>query len=128
VKILLDTCTFLWAAWRPDALSPAASEAFESPEAEIYLSLVSVWEILLKCSAKKLTFSEPPEHWIQAQREKLRLIPLPLEESSLFQEPRLPPVHRDPFDRALICQAISNGLTILTPDPHIHRYPVKTLW
>ncbi len=128
MKILLDTCTFLWAAWRPDSLSPAATGIFEAPDADIYLSLVSVWEILLKCTAKKLIFSEPPERWIQTQREKLRITPLPLDEMSLYQDPRLPAVHRDPFDRALICQAITNGLTILTPDPHIHRYPVQTLW
>jgi PIN domain nuclease of toxin-antitoxin system len=128
MKVLLDTCTFLWAAWRPELLSPAATEVFENPESEIYLSLVSVWEIVLKSTAKKLVFSETPERWIQVQRDKLRVIPLPLEEAALFQEPRLPAVHRDPFDRALVCQAITNGLTILTPDPHIHRYPVQTLW
>lgn len=128
MKILLDTCTFLWAASSPDLLSFAASEAFETPEAEIYLSLVSIWEILLKCTAKKLDLSESPEKWIRTNREKLRLIPLSLEETALFQEPRLPPVHTDPFDRALICQAIANGLTILTPDAFIHRYPVQALW
>ena len=128
MKILLDTCTFIWAAWRPDFLSPAATESFEASETEMYLSLVSVWEILLKCSAKKLIISEAPERWIHTQREKLRVTPLPLEEASLFQEPRLPPVHRDPFDRALVCQAITHGFTILTPDPHIRRYPVHTLW
>ena len=128
MKYLLDTCTFLWAASRPDSLSPVAVQALETPEAECYLSLVSVWEILLKCTAKKISFSEPPERWIQTQREKLRVLPLALEETELFQEPRLPLVHRDPFDRALICQAITHGLTILTPDPHIHRYPVQALW
>ena len=128
MKILLDTCTFLWAASRPDLLSPAAADALETPGADVYLSLVSVWEILLKCTANKLKFSEPPDSWIKTHRDKLRLAALPLEETALFQEPRLPPIHRDPFDRALICQAITDGLTLLTPDPHIHRYPVQTLW
>ena len=128
MKVLLDTCTFLWAAARPEALSREAKRLLESPDTEVYLSLVSVWELLLKSSAKKLTFSEPPERWIPDQRRKLRAIELPLEEAALFQESRLPTVHRDPFDRALICQAITHGLTLLTPDPTIHRYPVPTRW
>lgn len=128
IKILLDTCTFLWAAAKPEALSTEAKQILESPDTEIYLSLVSVWELLLKSSAKKLTFTEAPERWIPQQRDKLRAIALPLDEAALFQESRLPLVHRDPFDRALICQAITHGLTLLTPDPHIHRYPVPTRW
>ncbi|MEE8587378.1 MAG: type II toxin-antitoxin system VapC family toxin, partial [Acidobacteriota bacterium] len=54
--------------------------------------------------------------------------PLPLDEESTFQIGRLPELHRDPFDRMLICQAIVHGLGILTPDELIHQYPVRTLW
>lgn len=53
---------------------------------------------------------------------------MPLDEETVLQLPRLPAHHKDPFDRILVCQAIIHGMTILTPDPLIIRYPVRTAW
>ena len=53
---------------------------------------------------------------------------LPVDEASVLQLPRLPPLHKDPFDRMLVCQAIEHGMTLLTPDPLIAQYPVRISW
>ena len=62
------------------------------------------------------------------QREAHAIEPLPLDEESALHLSRLAPLHRDPFDRMLVCQAIVHGLTILTPDPLIAQYPARTVW
>ena len=61
-------------------------------------------------------------------RQSHRIESLPLEESAALAVARLPDLHRDPFDRALISQAIMGGMTLLTPDPLITQYPVATMW
>ncbi|MFU8883938.1 MAG: type II toxin-antitoxin system VapC family toxin [Cyanobacteriota bacterium] len=62
------------------------------------------------------------------ERQRHGILPLALEEEALRHLPKLPDHHRDPFDRMLICQAIEGGLVLVTPDPEIHRYPVRLLW
>ena len=128
MKFLLDTCTFLWASLEPERLSSTAIAAIQNPENELYLSLVSSWEITMKYSAKKLILYQEPKTWLPQQRAIHRVEPIALPEEVIYQEPHLPAVHRDPFDRMLICQAIHSGLTILTPDPYIQKYPVLTTW
>jgi PIN domain nuclease of toxin-antitoxin system len=127
---LLDTCTFLWLIWDAPELSPQARDLIGDPEHAAFLSPVSVWEALVKHRAGRLQLktTEPAwEHFV-TQRKAHEILSLPLVEQCLAQLPKLPDLHRDPFDRMLICQAIDQGLTILTPDPLIQRYPVKTLW
>jgi PIN domain nuclease of toxin-antitoxin system len=65
---------------------------------------------------------------VPAQRKAHGIDTLPLDEETVLQLPRLPAHHKDPFDRILVCQAIIHGMTILTPDPLIIRYPVRTAW
>ena len=64
----------------------------------------------------------------RTQREAHAIAALPLDEESALHLSRLPVLHRDPFDRMLVCQAIVHGLTILTPDPLIAQYPARTTW
>ncbi|HUF82656.1 MAG TPA: type II toxin-antitoxin system VapC family toxin, partial [Burkholderiales bacterium] len=70
----------------------------------------------------------PPQQFIPEQRRAHGIETLPLDEDAVLQLSRLPAIHKDPFDRMLICQAIAHGMVILTPDPLIGRYPVRTLW
>jgi len=74
------------------------------------------------------TFPQAPEHFIPLQRERHAIAELTLEEQATLYLHRLPALHRDPFDRMLICQAIQHELTLLTPDPLITQYAVKTAW
>ena len=128
MKILLDTCTFIWIVEGSAQLSPVAIKLFQNPEHDVFLSSISVWEILVKHRLGKLNLSLEPEEYITDGRRKHRIVSLPLHEGHTFHLARLPDHHRDPFDRMLICQAIEAGLVILTPDANIKSYPVNVKW
>ncbi len=128
MKILLDTCTFLWIASDSPELSRNAKEIFRSPENSVYLSSVSVWEIAVKHAMGKLPLPEKPSVFVPEQRELHYIESLPLYERASFRLNELPQIHRDPFDRMLICQAVEEDLIFLPPDPLIRQYPVQTVW
>jgi PIN domain nuclease of toxin-antitoxin system len=128
VKLLLDTCAFLWLAGGSTALPPAAERAIRDPSNEVFLSSVSVWEIVTKHRAGRLPLPEPPETLVPTERQLRGVDPLPFDEESALFGTRLPALHRDPFDRMLIAQAVAHGLAIVTPDPLITQYPVRVLW
>jgi len=128
VKVLLDTCTFLWVVAGSPELSDAARDLHQSPDSEVYLSAVSAWEIAVKHALGRLPLPEPPEVCIPRLRRDHGIAPLPLDEEAALHLARLPSLHRDPFDRMLVCQAIVGGMVLLTPDPSILQYPVRTLW
>jgi PIN domain nuclease of toxin-antitoxin system len=98
------------------------------PANEVYLSSVSAWEIVVKHALGKLPLPEPPERYVPAQRQMRGIESWPVDEEASLHLHRLPPVHRDPFDRMMICQALTGGFTLVTPDEIISRYPVRTLW
>ncbi|MDH3504837.1 MAG: type II toxin-antitoxin system VapC family toxin [Nitrospirota bacterium] len=128
MKVLLDTCTFLWIITDNKALSSVSRDFFSDPSHEIFLSAISVWEMLVKFSLGKIQLPTPVDQFIPQQRERHGIGSLSLEEASTGHLPKLPLHHRDPFDRMLICQAIQHELTILTPDPLITQYAIRTVW
>lgn len=103
-------------------------EIVQDPATELLLSSVSAWEIAVKYSLGHLPLPENPATYVPRQRGLHRVASLALDEEDALAGNRLPRIHRDPFDRMLICQAIVHGLTILTPDEAIRRYPVRTFW
>jgi len=128
VKLLLDTCTFLWLASDDPALSERARTLFRDPEHEVYLSAVSAWEIAVKHALGRLPLPEPPSTFVPDVRRRHGIEPLPIDESAALVLDRLPDLHRDPFDRMLVGQALTGGFVILTPDRQIARYPVRVEW
>lgn len=128
MRLLLDTCTFLWIVSDAPELTDNARTLFHDPDNEISLSVVSAWEIMVKHSLGKLPLPAEPESFVREQRERHEINTLFLDESSVFHLSELPGIHRDPFDRMLICQAIEHDLGIMTPDPMINRYPVSVVW
>jgi PIN domain nuclease of toxin-antitoxin system len=128
VKLLLDSCTFLWIVADDPHLSGTARAAFRDPANEAFLSVVSAWEIAVKNALGNMALPEPADTYIPNYRKKELIEPLPLSEEMVLQVVRLPAIHRDPFDRLLICQAIAEGMAILTPDERIRQYPVLTIW
>ncbi len=128
MKLLLDTCSFLWAVRGDALLSAEATALFRDPANEVFLSAVSAWEIAVKYSLGKLPLSDVPARYVPRERERHGIEPLPLGEADTLLLDRLPAVHTDPFDRLLVCQAVQHGMTLLTPDPMIHRYPVPVRW
>ena len=127
MKLLLDTCVFLWLAGGR-SLSTTATDAVRTPSNEVFLSAVSVWEIVTKHRAGRLPLPESPDRLIPTERRLRGVTALAFDEDSALQSIRLPLLHRDPFDRMLIAQAIALGLAIVTPDPLITQYPVRVIW
>lgn len=130
MNYLLDTCTFLWIALDPSKLSASATRKFSDPSNTAYLSAVSVWEIgVLHGLRNKIALTQPPGQFVPTQRALHGITSLDLTEDAALLVETLPGIHRDPFDRMLICQAIAHDLVILTPDPEIRKYPVvRTEW
>jgi PIN domain nuclease of toxin-antitoxin system len=128
LKLLLDTCTFLWLNIRLSQVSPLVRRLCTDQENELYLSVVSTWEIAVKHQAGRLWLPEPVGTYVPKRRASNGIESLALDEDSVSQLAKLPPLHNDPFDRMLICQAITHGLGILTPDEWITQYPVRVLW
>ena len=128
MRILLDTCTFLWIAEGSTQLSRTAAAAYADRDNETFLSVASAWEIAIKHSCGKLPLPSPIDEWVLKMRAKGDTLPLAIDEESAIHVARLPRLHTDPFDRILVAQAIIHGMTILTPDPFIRSYPARTLW
>jgi PIN domain nuclease of toxin-antitoxin system len=126
--ILLDNCSFLWLVIDSQELSPNTRRLFADPANDVFLSVASAWEIIVKHKLGKLPLSEPVHDFIKNSRIRHQIETLPLDKTSVLKLSRLPEYHKDPFDRILICQAISGGMTILTPDMHINSYPVQVEW
>jgi PIN domain nuclease of toxin-antitoxin system len=128
MKLLLDTCTFLWIAGGGRALPPAVAAVYQSSGNDVYLSTASVWEIAIKYSQGRLPLPVPPQTLVPGERERRGLTSLEVDEESALHVTKLPRLHADPFDRLLVAQAIVHGMTILTPDPILARYPARTMW
>ena len=128
MKLLLDTCTFLWIITDAPDLSDRAASLFMDPAHDVFLSSVSVWELSVKYSLGRMPLPDTLERFLPVQREQHGIAALPLEEPAVLHLHKLPSLHRDPFDRMLICQAIEHDCVLLTPDSLITQYPVRTLW
>ena len=131
MRYLLDTCAFIWLVSDPNSLSKAALAAIEDGDNACFLSMISCWEIITKNRSGKLdvnTQGQPLDAFLRGRRVAHELETLAMDEQTVRHLINLPDVHRDPFDRMLICQAIEHQLVLVTPDPHIQRYPIKTLW
>jgi PIN domain nuclease of toxin-antitoxin system len=127
VKYLLDTSTFLWAATDPGKLSRRARRLCESQRETLLLSAASLWEIVIKCGAGGLRIADPARSlpdWLA----RLGARTLPVEAAHAYALYGLPPIHRDPFDRLLVAQAIAEDLPILTSDERIRQYPARCVW
>jgi len=122
-RLLLDTHTFLWWLADDDALGEISRGLLGDGHNEVYVSAATTWEISIKRRLGKL--EAPPE--IDSIVEEERFIGLPISLYHGKQAGQLPLIHRDPFDRMLVAQAQSEGLTILTTDPIITEYGIATL-
>ena len=128
MNLLLGTCTFLWASGDRSRLSSRARDLIAATENDLYLSTVSAWEIALKHGLGTLILPQPPPILIPQARELLAVASLELDEESAILLGTLPSLHRDPFDRMLVCQAKRHKLTVLTPDKLIRQYDVDSEW
>jgi PIN domain nuclease of toxin-antitoxin system len=127
MELLLDTHIFLWYISGDKKLPTSFRNAIRNTENDVYLSVVSIWEAIIKHQLGRLPLPHPPETYLPEQRMKHLITSLPVREADVARLAQLPLIHRDPFDRLLICQAMENGLTILTVDSAIRAYAVPIL-
>ncbi len=127
MKLLLDTHVFLWYISADPQLPAAFRDGIRDPANEVYLSAASVWEAVIKHAPGKLPLPEPPAEYLPRQRQAHRIATLPVEEAALSYLASLPPLHRDPFDRIMIAQALQQGMTLVTVDDQVGAYPVPVL-
>lgn len=128
MRLLLDTHAFLWWDRAPQRLSVRAREAIGGAESEVYVSVASVWEMQIKIGVGKLEMPRPLKHVIldQQQQNGFRILEVTL--GHLWRLAELPRLHRDPFDRMLVAQARDEGMPLVSNDPEIVQYGVRTLW
>jgi PIN domain nuclease of toxin-antitoxin system len=103
MKLLLDTHIFLWFISGDQRLSDPLRNSIRNPDNEVYLSVVSLWETIVKYQLGKLPLPESPETYLPKQRDRHQIVSLNLDEGSVAQLTKLPLLHRDSFDRMLIC-------------------------
>ena len=128
MKLLLDTHIFLWFISGDQRLPIHLQNSIQNLNNDVYLSCISVWEVTVKYQLGKLPLPESPEIYLPKQRQKHLINTLTLDEESVAQLLNLPLLHRDPFDRILICQALQHNLTIVTVDTAICAYSVNILY
>jgi PIN domain nuclease of toxin-antitoxin system len=127
MRLLLDTHVFLWYVTADARLPNAFGDAIRDPTNEVFLSVASVWEAVIKFGLGKLSLPSPPADYFPRQRAAHRIESLAIDEAALPHLAGLPPLHRDPFDRMLIAQALEHGLTIASLDPVVRAYPAPCL-
>ena len=127
MKILLDTHIFLWYLSDDPRLPIPFLAAILDPANEIYLSVASVWEAVVKYHTGKLPLPGPPDVFLPAERQAHGIASLAIDEGTMPHLAGLPLLHRDPFDRVLIAQALQHGLTVATVDADVATYPVPLL-
>jgi PIN domain nuclease of toxin-antitoxin system len=128
MRALLDTHALLWFLAGERALSPRARLLVEDPDNTIFVSVASLWEIAIKVGLGKLDIGQPYTEFVHDQLNRTAFEVLGIETRHLISLSNLPLHHRDPFDRMLVAQAISEGLPIIGIDAAFDEYPVQRLW
>jgi PIN domain nuclease of toxin-antitoxin system len=117
VRVLLDTHLLLWALGAPARLPPASRRVIR--DADVYVSAASIWEISIKAALGKLR-ADPGE--VLAALEPAGFLSLPISAEHAARVASLPPIHRDPFDRLLVAQALVEPMRLLTDDTILGGY------
>jgi len=125
VRVLADTHAFVWALSDPALLSAPARQVLA--ESEVAVSVASLWELVLK-SGKKGALLQDPLPWWEKYVSQARIPTLAIRTSHLVALGRLPELHKDPFDRILVAQAMVERMPLVTKDDRLHQYGVTTIW
>ncbi len=123
MRLLLDTHIFLWLISDHPRLSEKICRQIKNSNNEVFLSVVSVWECVIKYQLGKLNFPERPDLYLPKKRKQHLINSLVIDEKSLVHLKDLPLLHKAPFDRLLICQALQHNLVVATEDNAILAYP-----
>ena len=126
MKLLLDTQILLWAAGQPERLSAAARRLLNDPRNELLFSAASLWEITIKNTLRREDFQVEPRVLRRGLLDN-GYVELPVTSEHAVNVDALPPLHKDPFDRLLLAQVLTEGVTLVTGDAHLAKYrgPVR---
>ncbi len=124
---LIDTHCWLWWHIAPDRLANRTIELIENAETVIFFSVVSAWEIVIKYNLKKLRLPLPPSLYITKRLEISYMDIIPVHLAHVLQVEKLPDYHKDPFDRLLVAQAITENLTVITCDHQFRQYDIEIM-
>lgn len=127
MKVLLDTHAFLWAIAEEGKLSQRAKQVYTGPN-NLWLSVASLWEILLKVGAGKLPMPRPAGPYLLGKLAESRIEVLPIKLDHVLRMETLEVHHRDPFDRILVAQSLEEKLPLVTSDRLFERYPIELIW
>ena len=127
MSLLLDTHVFLWYITADPRPPTPFLAAIREPANEVHLSAASIWEAVIKHGLGKLPLPASPADYLPRQRHTHGIALLPIDEGAMTHLADLPWLHRDPFDRMLVAQALQHRLTVATVDPDDTAYPVPRL-
>ena len=128
MKILLDTNAFLWAATSDVRLSSRARELLLAEDSELFVSVASLWEMTIKFQIGKLKLPTGLEQFIGKQLSETALSVLSIHPEHITALSAVPLLHRDPFDRMLVAQSLSERMPLMGSDKEMGRYPVEIIW
>ena len=128
MKLLLDTHSFIWFVEGNPQLSLNSRELIADPENQVFLSIVSIWEMAIKDGLGKLDLRQPLNELVATQisLNDISVLPLTVEHALYVRD--LPLHHRDPFDRIIIGQGIIEGLPVISIDEVFDRYGISRIW
>lgn len=128
MRVLLDSHAFLWVATEDDRLPRAVRDLIADMHTKVVVSVASTWELTLKALSGKLVLPAPPAEHFADHIDEFSYELLPIHQRHVAALPELPAIHRDPFDRMLVAQALVEDLDLVSGDEWIRRYPVRTIW
>jgi PIN domain nuclease of toxin-antitoxin system len=128
MKFIADTHAFIWFITDSPQLSAKAKELFESSDSERLFSMASIWEIAIKASLGKLSFKKPLNEFLPEQIAANSIQLLNISLSHALRIEKLPFYHRDPFDRMIIAQSLTESLPVLSKDITFDTYGIKRVW
>ena len=125
MRVLADTHALVWAVSSPELLSGAALAAFQNEE--IVASVASLWELSLKSGKKNALLADPIRWWRKYVIDQ-GVFTLPIRTADVIALSSLAEIHKDPFDRILVAQSLSEGIPLVTRDEHLALYGIPTIW
>jgi PIN domain nuclease of toxin-antitoxin system len=128
MKLLLDTHTFIWWDSAPDKLPPQVLALCQDPANEMWLSVVSIWEMQIKLQLGKLQLKLPLSEIIEGQQQTNNVQVLPITLTHVLALEGLPTPHKDPFDRLLVAQTNVESAVLVSGDKIFEQYPVQLFW
>lgn len=128
MSYLLDTHTFLWIAGDLSALSETVFRIAEDKNNQLFLSAASGWEIAMLQRLNRVELPDTPQRFVPEAMQKLSVLPIPIGFTTAITAVTLPFIHRDPFDRIIIAEALKEKMTVLTRDKRFLEYGVNVVW